>query len=161
VQFIPCFGDIEMLPFPADLTLVVSGATFQWLSDPHSFLKRLGNELASGAYLAFSLFGPGTLYEFSSLTEIELEYVSDEALTETLNADFEILHYKKYQDKLLFPTVREILAHIRDTGVGGVSEYKWNKQSLQEFETGYEESFSTEKGLSVSYASSCFIVRRR
>lgn len=161
VQIVPCFGDIEALPLPSDISLVVSGATFQWLSDPHSFLKRLGNALAPGSYLAFSLFGPGTLREFSSLTEVELEYVSDEALTETLDADFEILHYEKYQDTLFFPTVREILGHIRDTGVGGVSEYKWNKQSLQAFETNYEETFATEKGLPVSYVSSCFVARRR
>lgn len=161
VQFVPCFGDIEALPFPCELSLVISGATFQWLSDPHSFLKRLGRELAPGSYLAFSLFGPGTLGEFSSLTGVKLEYVSDEALTETLDADFEILHYETFQDTLFFPTVREILGHIRDTGVGGVSEYKWNKQSLQEFEKGYEETFGTDKGLPVSYSSSCFVARRR
>lgn len=161
VQFHPWFGDIEELPLPSELSLVISGATFQWLSDPHSFLKRLGRELVPGACLAFSLFGPGTLHEFSSLTGVKLEYVSDEALTETLDADFEIFHYKQFQDTLFFPTVREILGHIRDTGVGGVSEYKWNKQSLQEFEKGYEETFATATGLPVSYSSSCFVARRR
>lgn len=161
VQFHPWFGDIETLALPSELSLVISGATFQWLSDPHSFLKRLGRELAPGACLAFSLFGPGTLKEFSRLTEVELEYVSDEALTEILNADFEILHYEKFQDRLFFPTVREILVHIRDTGVGGVSEYKWSKQALKEFEKGYRKTFGSDKGLPVSYSSSCFVARRR
>ena len=161
VQFHPWFGDIEELPLPSELSLVVSGATFQWLSDSHSFLKRLGRELASGSCLAFSLFGPGTLKEFSKLTGVELEYVTDETLTEILEADFEILHYKKFKDILFFPTVREILVHIRDTGVGGVSEYKWSKQSLQEFEKGYKKTFGTDKGLPVSYSSSCFVARRR
>ncbi len=161
VQFLPCFGDIEELPLPSRLSLVISGATFQWLSDPQAFIKRLGSELESGSCLAFSLFGPGTLREFSSLTGVELEYVADDALTETLDADFEILHYEKFLDTLFFPTVREILVHIRDTGVGGVSEYKWNKESLQDFEKGYRESFATEGGLPVSYSSSCFMARRR
>ncbi len=161
MQFLPCFGDIEELELPPELSLIISGATFQWLSDFPTFLKRLGRDLPQGACLAFSLFGPGTLREFSSLTKVELAYMSDNTLKNLLDIDFELLHHTEYQDTLYFQTVKEILGHVRDTGVGGVSEYKWSKQSLQEFETAYINKFASDKGLPLSYASSCFVARRR
>lgn len=156
-----CFGDIETLTFPHNLSLVLSGATFQWFSDLPAFFARLGRELDSGTYLAFSLFGPGTLQEFSRLTSVELRYFSDKKILSLLEQDFILKSYDSFHDELFFPSVRDILNHIRTTGVGGVSEYKWNKESLRDFEERYSREFGTENGLPVSYASSCFVARRR
>lgn len=155
------FGDIEKLALPPDISLVVSGATFQWLSDFPAFIKRLGAELNSGSWLAFSLFTPGTLEEFSTVTGVELEYVADDELKTLFKSDFELIRHQSFQDTLLFPLVRNILSHIRDTGVGGVSEYKWSKKSLQSFEEQYTEKFATASGVPVSYSSSCYLLKRR
>ncbi len=160
-QCVTYFGDIETLTLPPDLTLVLSGATFQWLDNLPAFFKRFGRELQPGAYLAFSLFGPGTLKEFSSLTSVELGYHSDKEIIDLLEQNFILESYADYQDKLFFPTVREVLYHIRATGVGGVSEYQWNKETLRDFEARYSQQFSGDKGLPVSYSSSCFVARRR
>ncbi len=153
-QCISCFGDIEKLALPPDISLVISGATFQWLSDFPAFAKRLGKELSSGSWLAFSLFTPGTLKEFSTVTNVELEYATDTEMKTLLKSDFELIKHQSFEDTLFFPSVRDILSHIRDTGVGGVSEYKWSKNSLQSFEEQYAEQFSTPKGVPVSYSSS-------
>ena len=160
-QFIPWFGDIEKIALPSGLSLVISGATFQWLSDLPAFIKRLGTELDTGSWLAFSLFTPGTLMEFSTVTNVELDYVAEDELKTLLKPDFELMQYHSFCDTLFFPTVREILSHIRDTGVGGVSEYKWNKKSLKSFENQYTEQFATQKGIPVSYSSSCYLLKRR
>jgi malonyl-CoA O-methyltransferase len=161
IQVTSCFGDIEAVDLPADLSLVLSGATFQWLSDLPAFLNRLGRELGSGSYLGFSLFGPGTLQEFSSLTSFELNYHSDKQILALLQQDFILESHENIQEQLFFPSVREIMRHIRETGVGGVSEYRWTKQSLRQFEEGYIREFGEERGLPVSYVSSCFVARRR
>jgi malonyl-CoA O-methyltransferase len=161
IRFRSCFGDIETLPLPPDLSLVLSGATFQWLSDLPAFLAQLGRELQSGSYLAFSMFGPGTLKEFSSLTAVELYYFSDQEILSLLEQDFIIESYENYEDQLFFPSVREILNHIRATGVGGVSEYQWNKKTLRLFEERYLAEFGGEKGVPVSYHSSCYVARKR
>ena len=160
-QFMSCFGDIEALTLPADLSLIVSGATFQWLSDLPAFIARLGRELQSGSYLAFSLFGPGTLQEFSSLTSVELLYHADQEILSLLEQDFTVESYENYEDRLFFPSVREILNHIRATGVGGVSEYQWNKETLRLFKERYLAKFGGENGLPVSYVSSCYVARKR
>jgi malonyl-ACP O-methyltransferase BioC len=160
-QFVSCFGDIEGMTLPSDLSLVLSGATFQWLSDLPAFINRLSCELQAGSYLAFSMFGAGTLKEFSSVTSVELQYHSDRALLALLEEQFVVESYEKYNDQLHFPSVREILKHIRATGVGGVSEYQWNKESLRLFEERYIAKYACEKGLPVSYSSSCYLARKR
>ncbi len=157
----PWFGDIELLPLPADLTLVVSGATFQWLSDLPAFLHRLGEEMLPGSYLAFSIFGTGTLQEFSALTSVQLHYQTDAEIIGLLARDFEIRQHDQLMKQLFFPSVRDILRHIQATGVGGVSEYKWTKSTLHAFEEEYETRFGTKRGLPVSYAASCFVARKK
>ena len=160
-QLIPCFGDIETLQLPSDLTCILSGATFQWLGDLSSFIEHLGRELQPGAFLAFSMFGPGTLKEFSSLTSVELHYHSDHEILTLLEQDFIIESYNNFEDQLFFLSVREILNHIRATGVGGVSEFQWKKETLKLFKGSYVAEYEEEKGLPVSYASSCYVARRR
>ena len=161
IQVRSCFGDIEKTDLPPDLSLVLSGATFQWLSDLPSFFKRLGRELGSGSHLAFSLFGPGTLQEFSSLTSVELNYHSDKQILALLEQDFVLESHENFQEQLFFSSVRQIMKHIRETGVGGVSEYRWTRQSLRQFEEGYIRDFGEKRGVPVSYVSSCFVARRR
>ena len=160
-QYIASFGDIEKLVLPSGLSLVISGATFQWLCDLPAFIKRLRTELRSGSWLAFSLFTPGTLKEFSTVTNVELEYATDTDLKTLLKNDFELIRHQSFEDTLFFSSVRAILSHIRDTGVGGVSEYKWSKNSLQNFKEEYAKRFATSKGVPVSYSSSCYLFKRR
>jgi malonyl-CoA O-methyltransferase len=155
------FGDIETLALPSEISLVLSGATFQWLADLPAFFVRLGRELTSGSYLAFSLFGPGTLQEFSQLISVGLGYRSDEEICSLLEKDFVLEKQRSFQEQLFFPSVREILSHVRATGVGGVSEYRWSREALARFEGRYREKFEGPEGLPVSYSCSCFVVRRR
>ena len=155
-----CFGDIEAIELPPGITLLLSGATFQWLSDLPRFIRRLGRELVSGSYLAFSLFGPGTLNEFSQLSSVELNYHSDTEIIAMLEDDFVLEAYENFNEQLFFPSVHDIMRHIRATGVGGVSEYQWSKESLRQFERDYVRAFGEKRGLPVSYVSSCFVARR-
>lgn len=158
---ISCFGDIESVALPSNISLVLSGATFQWLSDLPAFIAKLAKVLQPGSYLAFSMFGPGTLKEFSSLISVELKYHSDAEILDLLNKDFIVESFHAHDDQLYFATVREVLNHIRATGVGGVSEYQWNKESLKLFEKQYHLEFCSSRGLPVSYSSLCYVARRR
>ncbi len=161
MEKIPSFGDIEDLELPQDLSLVLSGATFQWLSDLPVFFKKLAAVLQPGAYLAFSLFGPGTLKEFSSITSVALRYFSDDEILSFIEADFAVMSHESYEDTIFFPSVREVLGHIRATGVGGVSQYQWTRERLRSFGAQYVTDFMREDGVPVSYVSSTFVLRRR
>ncbi len=160
-SFRPLFGDIEQLSLPKDLNLVVSSATFQWLSNLESFFAEVSRALLQNGFLAFSLFTPGTLAEFKELTGVGLGYRSREEISKMLGKHFTIRQERHKNATLYFPTVKDILHHLQATGVGGVSEYQWSKAGLKRFIQEYEKSFSTERGLPVSYASSCYIAQKK
>ena len=155
------FGDIETLQLPDRLTLVVSSATFQWLADLPGFLHRLAEVLRKDGFLVFSIFGPGTLKEFTELTGVGLDYRSPEQIADLLERDFILEQMVADQDRLVLATPRDVLHHLRATGVGGVRDYRWTTSGLRYFEQEYLARFGTAEGVPVTYASACFIARKK
>jgi len=62
---------------------------------------------------------------------------------------------------LFFPSVRAVLRHIRQTGVGGVDRERWNLGQLKEFERRYVEQFSSDDGLPLTYISTFVIAEKK
>ncbi|MBC8208792.1 MAG: methyltransferase domain-containing protein [Desulfobulbaceae bacterium] len=153
-------GDIEQVPLPEDLSLVLSSSTFQWLVDLPLMLTRLAESLRPGGLLAVSLFGPGTLSEFSSLTNVGLNYRSKEAISQLLERDFVIEAQESQIAQSFFSHPRAVLEHLRATGVGGVTDFRWTKDRLREFERDYQSLFGTPEGVPVTYATLYFVARR-
>ncbi len=160
-HLLPFFGDIEILSLPDGLTLAISSATFQWLADLPDFLQRLAQGMGEHGFLAFSIFGPGTLAEFTELTGVGLDYRSPEEIAGLLERDFILEQMETDQNRLLLPTPRDVLHHLRATGVGGLRDYRWTKSALRSFEQEYQVRFGTPDGVPVTYASTCFIARRK
>jgi malonyl-ACP O-methyltransferase BioC len=157
----PFFGDIETLPLPDRLTLTISSATFQWLADLPGFLHRLAQAMGERGFLAFSVFGPGTLAEFTELTGVGLDYRTPEQIACLLERDFILEQMATDQNQLLLTTPRDVLHHLRATGVGGVRAYRWTRAGLRRFEQEYHARFGTPDGVPVTYASTCFIARKK
>jgi malonyl-ACP O-methyltransferase BioC len=160
-EICPLFGDIEAMPLPHDLDLIVSSSTFQWLSDLPAFLPRLVPALRDRGFLVFSIFGPGTLMEFTELTGVGLSYRSPEQIAGLLDPHFILEHQQTLQDQLFLPSPRDVLHHLRDTGVGGVRTHRWTSSTLKLFEQQYKARFGTPEGVPVSYTSTCYIVRKK
>ena len=163
----PLFGDIEQLALPDNLDLIISSSTFQWLADLPLFLPKLATALkknpedSEDSFLAFSIFGPGTLFEFKELTGVGLHYRPMEEIVLLLEKNFIIEIVKSEKEKIYFPTTKDILRHFQATGVGGVSEYRWSSARLKDFERGYVENFSTDEGLPLTYVSYYFVARKK
>jgi malonyl-CoA O-methyltransferase len=157
----PLFGDIESLQLPGRLSLVISGATFQWLADLPRVLHLLSQSLHDQGFLAFSVFGPGSLYEFRELTGVGLDYRTPEQIGELLAKDFVIEEMVSHQAQLILPTPRDVLHHLRATGVSGLREYRWTKSMLRSFEEDYRARFGTPEGVPVTYVGSCFVARKK
>lgn len=155
------FGDIETLPLPDRLSLIISSSTFQWLADLPGLLHRLAQALDEEGFLAFSIFGPGTLQEFTELTGVGLDYRSPEQIAALLTKDFMVEQMETDHNRLLLPTPRDVLHHLRATGVGGVQTYRWTRSSLRHFDQEYRSRFGVAGGVPVTYASTCFIARRK
>ena len=155
------FGDIETLQLPDRLTLVVSNATFQWLADLPGFLHRLAQALREDGFLVFSVFGPGTLKEFTELTGVGLDYRTPEQIAGLMERDFILEEIMTDQDRLVLATPRDVLHHLRATGVGGVRDYRWTKSGLRRFEQEYRTRFAVTGGVAVTYTSTCFVARKK
>jgi len=160
-HLLPIFGDIETIQLPDRLSLVLSSATFQWLADLPGLLQRLAQALCENGFLAFSVFSPGTLAEFTELTGVGLDYRTPEQIAGLLEKDFILEQMVTDQDRLLLPTPRDVLHHLRATGVGGVRDYRWTKAGLRRFEQEYRTRFGTAGGVPVTYASICCIARKK
>jgi malonyl-CoA O-methyltransferase len=157
----PLFGDLEELDLPTDLDLVLSSSTFQWLADLAGFFRKIAGSLTDQGYLAFSLFGPGTLAEFKQLTGIGLEYLALDAVLDMLKNDFVVHSSSTERYQIFFPSPREVLRHLQATGVGGVRDFRWSSRTLRAFEGHYVQRFGSPDGIPVTYVTSSVIASKK
>lgn len=150
-------GDIEKCVLPGELDMVVSSATFQWMTDLPALFAKIHRALRADGYLVFSIFGPGTMGEITELTGRGLSYHCQEDLELMLRDSFRIISLTSETRQIFFPTVREVLLHIRQTGVGGLDRTQWLPGKFKEFSRQYRRRFASDSGFPVSYAST-FVV---
>ena len=154
-------GDIEKTPLPSNLDLVISSSTFQWMTDLKALICNIAEALNDSGYLAFSIFSPGTMGEINALTGRGLRYHTQENLLAMLGDYFQVISIHSEIKRLFFPSVRSVLHHIRETGVGGLDRYRWNLQKLKDFERRYINQFLSEDGLPVTYNSTFVIAEKK
>lgn len=158
VEMLP--GDIEGIQLPTQLDLVISSSTFQWMSDLPGLFGKIHNSLKPNGHLAFTIFGPGTMAEIAEITGRSLQYHSNDALAAMLDGNYRITSMHTEKKCLYFPTVRAVLRHIQQTGVGGLGRAKWTKAKLIEFERQYAELFLSDLGVPVSYVSTFILAEK-
>ena len=159
VEFLP--GDIEKCALPEELDMVISSATFQWMADLPALLAKIHRALRVNGYLVFSILGPGTMGEISHLTGRSLPYHSKNILSKMLSEYFSIISLQNESRQIYFPTVREVLLHIRHTGVGGLGRSKWLPGKFKEFNRQYRSRFASENGFPVTYASTFVVAEKK
>lgn len=156
-------ADIETMPLPEALSLVIANAVFQWVEDLAALLIRFHAALETGGILAFTTFGPENLREIAALTGSGLSYRALSGLHELLAPGFDILACHEELITLEFSTVREILRHLKATGVtasGGRS--RWTRSTLAAFEADYSARFrSGNRMLPLTYHPITLIARKR
>jgi malonyl-ACP O-methyltransferase BioC len=145
-------GDIETIPeLPHSVDLVVSNATFQWLANPEAAFARFAGIMPSGGVLAFSTFGPENLREIAAVTGHSLVYRSIAAIRKMLAADFEVKTITEQSRSMVFNAPLEVLEHLRQTGVTGISSKIWTKSVLKKFLNGYIDRYSVDGGVVLTY----------
>jgi malonyl-CoA O-methyltransferase len=154
-------GDIEQVRLPQNLDLVISSSTFQWMTDLNSVICNIAEALNDSGRLVFSIFSSGTMGEISALTGRSLRYHAMEDLLAMLVEHFQVISIHSEIKRLFFPSVRAVLHHIRETGVGGLDRNKWNLRKLKDFERRYNDQFLSEHGLPVTYNSTFVIAEKK
>lgn len=149
-HFIP--GDAETIELPSRMDLVASSSTFHWFDDLPGLFGKLRSLVNKGGLLAFSSFGPDNLREIRTLRGKGLNYLNRGKIVETLKENgFDIIHASDALMPLVFETPREVLRHLKLTGVNGGFSSCWTKSGLSAFTTEYIERFSTGGGVTLTY----------
>lgn len=135
------YGDSEKIPFPQDLDLVISNATFQWLQNLPAVLNKIHSSLNKGGVLAFSTFEESNLYQISMLTQKALNYYTKSELQEILRKNFKVIYSNSQTLEIEFDSAQDVLKHLKLTGVNGLTPEKWTKKDLKEFGDKYNRLF--------------------
>ncbi len=146
-------GNICEVEIPQELDLVVSNAVFQWVGDLDELFQKLYCALAPGGLLAFSAFGPLNYKQFGEQDMLNYPSLSELEYLLTRNS-FEILYLEHELKTLYFQDAREVLEHVRATGVTTFSTTKrgmWTKETLKTFEETYLAQNSSANGVELTY----------
>lgn len=133
--------------------LILSGATFQWIHDLDLLLSRLHRVLKPGAFLTFSTFGPDNLKEVHAISEAGLTYLPVPLLAEKLRAaGFDVLLLKQDVEVITFSSPREVLDHLKATGVTASTKNRvWTKSALRSFEEQYKAFLTPDNRYPLTY----------
>lgn len=135
INFIP--ADIEKAVENSDkkYDLIISNAVFQWVENLESFIKLLVSKLNDGGVLLFSTFGPENFREVNFVLGKTLPYYSANELQEIIKDYKNIVEQEMHV--MAFKTPKDILKHIKSTGVNALEMVSWTKSDMQKFENGY------------------------
>ncbi|MDO4896077.1 MAG: methyltransferase domain-containing protein [Moraxella sp.] len=142
-------GDIERLDLPK-VDMVLSSSALQWIKDLPNLFKRIYHTLPKGGVFAFASFGGQNLSQIKALTGMGLDYYGMSDIKAMLGVvGFDVIATDQHQETLYFTHPKDILRHIKDTGVA-VGGRAWTRSSLVAFCDGYD-SFATDKGYPLTY----------
>ncbi len=103
----------------ASFDVILSASAMQWFVDPERFLANAARVLRPGGRLICSTYVTGNLAELDALRPSPILYHAPEELLRMARRHFPDAEVAPEEVRLLFPTPREALLHLRRTGVGG------------------------------------------
>lgn len=114
-------GDAEKWLEETDRTFdcILSASAIQWFADIPRFIANAASHLNPGGIFAVSTFLPGNMKELDELRPSPLNYPRLEMLREEMSRNFGESKTESRDIKVSFRSVREMLMHLKHTGVGG------------------------------------------
>lgn len=153
-------GDIEKIEFPKNLDLVISNATVQWVNDLDKLIEKTAASLDVGSKFVFSTFGEKNFLEIQQVFGIGLDYILKETLEEKLKKHFKVLDMFEDKIEVNFANPKEVLKHIKNTGVNCIGVKNFYKSAFFNFQREYRKLFSTPEGVKLTYHPICIIVEK-
>ncbi len=154
-------GDVEELDLGNDKFDLIAGASvIQWLHDIPAFLEKCNDALCSGGLLAFSTFLPTNLLEIRNTTGVGLNYLP---IIDWLSHfdDYEILECQKQSVSMLFDNPKEVLRHLKLTGVTGLMNQLWTPRRMHSFIDQYKKHYSIGEKVQLTYVPLYIILKKK
>ncbi len=155
-------GDARSISWPQNLDLIASASMIQWMSDPAAFLQQAASALATDGWLAISGFGPAQYRELHRVgsTAMAPGLMHPTQMAEAVKDRLDIIAIGQSINTLSFETPRDVLKHLRKTGVNGRAQSTWTKSRLAAFSDVYKSLFADENGVSLTYNPTWIIARK-
>jgi malonyl-CoA O-methyltransferase len=129
--------------------LIISNASIQWVKDFEQFLKTLISRLKPNGILLFSTFGQENFREIRLISEKTLKYYSKKELENILKPN--LFTIEEEIRILSFKTPKDVLKHIKYTGVNAIENTSWTKGDLIRFENAYNNFCSNRPTLTYNH----------
>lgn len=129
--------------FQRNIPLIASASTIQWFTDLEGFLKRISGNLSDTGTIAVSTFVAGNLPEIQSLMTAEMPYWGYADLKRLFEKHFRVELFEQEEYTLHFDTPVELLRHLKNTGVTGISGH--SRQKGFDFIKRYRKTFDGKK----------------
>lgn len=97
--------------------MIVSASTIQWFSNIGEFIKNCRKHLKPGGILAISSFITGNLGELDAYRPVPLHYPAKEDYEKWISGNFTNYHVETDELVMKFRNKRELLMHLKHTGV--------------------------------------------
>lgn len=157
-------GNIESLPLPQSLDLVMSCSALQWVKKIEDLFRKIHQALNPSGLLCFASYAEDNLKEIKALTGQGLDYLTLAQHIELLDAcGYEVLDQQEQRLILEFEHPRAVLQHMKATGVQATGHgFRWSKSSLQAFYTQYRQfQLADSQQYPLSYHPIYLLARKR
>lgn len=155
-------GDAEAVDMGTGYGLIASSSAFQWFHDPTGFTRKLAGMQKSKDTLLFSTFAPGNLQEVKEVTGKGLSYPSSGDWAKWLNKYYRLHLCTEEMIRLRFDSPKEVLLHLKYTGVTATGNTLWTRGMQNEFIQRYKELYSTgDKQVTLTYRPLYLLAVRR
>lgn len=152
-------GDIQALSLPNNLDLVLSSATLQWIEALDALLQKLAQAMPTGATIACSLYCGNHYQQLRQTLGIGLNYRQPPELLVSFKRYYQPLWHNETQTQQYFNSPRDVLSHIRISGVHALSA-QVSFSAMRQFKQRYQ-ALKTNKGYPLSQHAFLFIGERR
>lgn len=157
-------GDLRQIHWPGQPDLVASASTLQWLEAPGDSLRRMAMSLTQGGWLAVSGFGPFQYRELAALGHPPQApgLCPPEALATALEdlPNLAVRDIGGTQRQLWFDSPRDVLRHLRATGVNGGQSRLWTRSDLNRFSDRYTDLFAEGGQVPLTYHATWVIAQK-
>lgn len=156
-------GAIEAVPLPIKYDLIVSASTIQWVADTPALLKRLSDRLTPGGWLVLSSFAPDHFCELEAFGAgaRKMSYFDSSDWHDLLPDNLVPKYIGQDVQTAKFASVRDMLVHLRNTGVNANAQHNWSRQNLAAFELDYASEFSDQdQKVQLTYAPVYIIAQK-
>ena len=141
-------------PVPNNYDLIVSNATFQWLTNHHIALARCAALLRNKGHIYLSLFGPKTFCELGDILQHNITsaprlaaeaFPDKQTLTHLIQLFFSTVTIHSKTIYVQYPSLYDLLKTIKYTGTRGTPQLQqlWTPTTIQKLDHAYRQKFGT------------------